>query len=63
MSVCCECCVLSGEGLCVGLITGSEGVVLKCGVSECDCEAPKGKTMAPKTCRSAKRMKTKVFIV
>ena len=24
MSVCCECCVLSGRGLCVGLITRSE---------------------------------------
>ena len=35
-SVCCECCVLSGRGLCVGLITFPEDV---CGVSECDCEA------------------------
>jgi len=24
MDVCCECCVLSGRGLCVGLITGVE---------------------------------------
>jgi hypothetical protein len=24
MSVCCECCVLSGRGLCDGLITGPE---------------------------------------
>jgi len=24
MSVCCECCVLSGRGLCVGLITRPE---------------------------------------
>jgi hypothetical protein len=24
MSVCCECCVLSGRGLCVGLITCPE---------------------------------------
>ena len=32
MSVCCDCCVLSGRGLCVGLITRPED----CGVSECD---------------------------
>ena len=24
MSVCCECCVLSGRGLCIGLITRPE---------------------------------------
>ena len=40
--------MLSGRGLWVGLISGSEGVALKCGVSECDREAPKGKTMAPR---------------
>jgi hypothetical protein len=34
MPVSCECCVLSGCGLCVGLITPTE-----CGVSECDREA------------------------
>ena len=32
MSVSCECSVLSGKGLCVGLITGPEA-------SECDHEA------------------------
>jgi hypothetical protein len=38
-SVCCECCVLSGRGLCVGLITRpAESYRLWC-VSECDCEA------------------------
>ena len=31
MSVCCECCVLSGRGLCDGSPTD-------CGVSECDLE-------------------------
>jgi len=35
MSVCCECRVLSGRFLCVGLITRPE----ECGVSECDREA------------------------
>jgi hypothetical protein len=38
MSVCCDCCVLSGRGLCVGLITRSEESY-DCGVSECDREA------------------------
>jgi hypothetical protein len=32
MSVSYECCVLSGRGICVGLITRPE----ECGVSECD---------------------------
>jgi hypothetical protein len=34
MSVSCECCLLSGRGLCVGLITRPE-----CGVSEYDRES------------------------
>ena len=34
--VCCECCVLSGRGLCVGMIALPED---RCGVSECDREA------------------------
>jgi hypothetical protein len=38
MSVSCECCVLSGRGLCVGLITSPEKSY-RYGVSECDCEA------------------------
>jgi hypothetical protein len=38
MSVSCECCVLSGRGLYVGLIT-RPGSPPECGVSECDCEA------------------------
>ena len=33
--VSCECCVLSGRGLCVGLHRSPT----HCGVSECDCEA------------------------
>jgi len=35
MSVCCECCVLSGRGLCNELIAPPEESYL-CGVSECD---------------------------
>jgi hypothetical protein len=40
MSVFCECCVLSGRGLCDGLITRPENPT-ECGVSECDREASK----------------------
>jgi hypothetical protein len=39
MSVSCECCVLSGRGLCVGLITRLKESYRMCGVSECDREA------------------------
>ena len=39
MPVCCERCVLSGRGLCVGLITRTE----ECGVSECNLESSKMK--------------------
>jgi hypothetical protein len=36
MSVSCECCVLSGRGLCFGLIARPEESYRMCGVSECD---------------------------
>ena len=38
MSVCCECCVLSGTGLCVGLITrpGKSYLVVCVCVIQCD---------------------------
>jgi len=38
LDICCECCVLSGRGLCVGLITRPEESY-RFGVSECDREA------------------------
>ena len=38
MDVSCECCVLSGKGLCDWLITRTESTT-ECGVSECDREA------------------------
>ena len=39
ISVCCECCVLSGRGLCEGLITPPEDSYrLRC-VVECDLES------------------------
>jgi hypothetical protein len=41
MSVSCECCVLSGRGLCVELISRAEESYRKCGVSECDRKASK----------------------
>jgi hypothetical protein len=37
MSVCYNCCVLSGRGLCVGLITRPE-IPTECGVSDYDLE-------------------------
>jgi hypothetical protein len=39
MSVCCESCVLSARGLCVGLITRPEESYRMCSVSEWDREA------------------------
>ena len=43
--VSCDCCVLSGTGLCVGLITRPEGPT-DCGMStECNHEAPYGEAM------------------
>jgi len=39
MSVCCECCVLSGSGLCVALITRPEESYRVWCVFECDREA------------------------
>jgi len=38
MSVSCDCCVLSGRGLCDGLITRQRSPT-DCGVSECDRKA------------------------
>ena len=40
MSVCCECCVLSGRGLCDGPITRPEKSY-PCGAYECDLEISK----------------------
>jgi hypothetical protein len=39
MSVTCKCCLLSGRGLCVGLITRPEESYRLWCVSECDREA------------------------
>jgi hypothetical protein len=47
-SVSCECCVLSGRGLCVGLITHPEVSYWMCAVSECDRDASTMKRPWPK---------------
>jgi hypothetical protein len=47
--VSCECWVLSGRSLCVGLITRPEEPDLMCGVSESDCEASKIRRPWPTT--------------
>jgi hypothetical protein len=39
MSVCCECCVLSGRGLCIGLITRPEESYRMLCVFVCDQES------------------------
>ena len=41
MDVCCECCVLSGRGLCDGLITRPEESYRLCCVVVCDLEKPR----------------------
>ena len=46
MSFCCDRFMLSGRGICDGLITSPEESE-ECGVSECDCEKlDKEKTLA-----------------
>jgi hypothetical protein len=46
MSVSCECCVLSGIGLCDGLVTRPEESYRLCGVSKvCDREASKNEAV------------------
>jgi len=41
MFVCCECCVLSGRGLCDGLITRPERSPTDCGASLCVIKKPR----------------------
>jgi len=49
MSVCCECCVLSGRGLCDGLITRPEESYRLWGVTVCVCKPwPIGGLLRPK---------------
>ena len=49
MFVCCECCVLSGRGLCDGLITRPEESYRMWGVVVCDQETSKTRRLKPAT--------------
>jgi hypothetical protein len=49
MLVCCECCVLSGRGLCDGLITRPEGSYRLWRVVVCDLEISKMRRLKPAT--------------
>jgi len=53
MFVCCECCVLSGRGLCDELITRPEVSDHDCGASLCVIQKPGPlRAVAPKTNRT-----------
>jgi hypothetical protein len=54
MSVSCECCVLSGRGICFGSITGKEKCPTEYGVSEYDLE-----TSTERGLRSASGVETR----
>ena len=54
MSVSCECCVLSGRGLCVEMITRPGGPT-EFGVSVCDLGNFDKKTQVHQGCRGAMR--------
>jgi hypothetical protein len=47
MFVCCECCVLSGRGLCDGLITRPEGFCRMWRVEKTMCKQAKKKLVEP----------------
>jgi hypothetical protein len=47
MFVCCECCVLSGRGLCNGLITRPEESYWLCCVIVCDIETSRMRRLKP----------------
>jgi hypothetical protein len=49
MFVCCECCVLSGRGLCDGLITRREESYRLWHVVVCDQETSKTRRLKPAT--------------
>jgi len=49
MSVCCECCVLSGRGLCDGSITRPEESYRLWRVVVCDLETSKMRRLNPAT--------------
>jgi len=57
MSVCCECCVLSGRGLCDALITRPKKSYRLCCVVVCDLETSRMGRPWPALGRSATKKK------
>jgi len=57
MSVCCECCVLSGSGLCVGLIARSEESYRLWCVVVCDLETRTVRRPWPKAMKGCNALK------
>jgi len=49
MDVCCECCVLSGRGLCDEMVTCPEEFYQLWGVVVCDLETSKTRKLKPVT--------------
>jgi len=61
LDVCCECCVLSGRGLCVGLITRPEEST-DCGAfNQCDLETSRMRRPWPALGRSTTGGKNEVY--
>jgi hypothetical protein len=58
MSVCCECCVLSGRGLCDALITRPEDSYRLWCVAVCDLETSRMRRPWPALGRSATKKKS-----
>jgi hypothetical protein len=61
MSVCCECCVLSGRGLCDELITRPEESYRLCCVVVCDLEKQTSWMRRPRPTRGLSRQEKKKY--
>ena len=61
MFVCCECCALSGRGLCDELITRPEESYRLCCVVVCDLETSRMRRLLPALSRSATKKRTYHF--
>jgi len=62
MSVCCECCVLSGRGLCDELITRPEESYRLWCVVVCDLEKKTSWTRRPRPTRWLSRQEKKIYL-
>jgi len=60
MFICCECCVLSGKGLCDELITRPEESYRLCCVVVCDLETLRMRRPCPALGRSTTAIKNKI---